>query len=351
MQLLNPLQQPGTLPELEYLNALLASAGPDVRVDVPLEVTVGQHRLPVHCIEIGSDRADAPAIGFFGGVHGVERIGAQVVLAWLHSILQRLHWDDGLHAILRDLRLVFMPLVSPGGMLARTRSNPAGVDLMRNAPVDADAHVALLLGGQRLSRHLPWYRGRPDCMEAEAKALCATVRTRLLRQPFALTVDCHSGFGTRDHLWFPYARTREPIGNVADFWALRSLFRATHPYHSIYVIEPQSRRYTTHGDVWDHLYDTHVARANAAPFLPLTLELGSWLWVKKSPSQLLSQIGMFNPLSPHRHRRILRQHTTLLDFLMRATHSHQRWLPTKAHRDTAHAQALDYWYRDRHQHA
>ena len=38
----------------------------------------------------------APVIGFFGGVHGVERIGTQVLISWLHSLVHRLDWDDQL---------------------------------------------------------------------------------------------------------------------------------------------------------------------------------------------------------------------------------------------------------------
>jgi hypothetical protein len=79
----------------------------------------------------------APAIGYFGGVHGLERIGADVVIAYLQSIVQRLRWDTTLHAQFEKLRMVFVPVVNPGGMLLRTRANPNGVDLMRNAPLDA----------------------------------------------------------------------------------------------------------------------------------------------------------------------------------------------------------------------
>lgn len=345
MERLKPLQKSGSLPELDYLSGLVELGGRHLRSDVVATVPCDGREWPVHCLEMGSTDPSAPAIGFFGGVHGVERIGTQVVLAFLHALLCRMEWDSALREMLAHIRMVFMPLVNPGGMLHRTRSNPAGVDLMRNAPVDAEGSVARFLGGQRLSRRLPWYRGPGNRdMEPEARALCQVVEERLLGQSFALTVDCHSGFGTHDHLWFPYAYTRKPIESLAEIYALRCLFRDTYPYHSIYVIEPQSRHYTTHGDLWDHLYLRNRARGDGPVFLPLTLELGSWLWIKKSPSQLFSLLGIFNPLTPHRHRRILRQHTTLLDFLLHASHSYCNWLPPAEARPELESRARAYWY-------
>jgi hypothetical protein len=79
-------------------------------------------------------------------------------------------------------------------------------------------------------------------------------------------------------------------------------------------------------------------------FLPLTLEMGSWLWVKKNPRQLFSRHGMFNPLIEHRQQRVLRQHQVLLEFLSRAASGFGRWLPTTQAREQHHAQALQDWY-------
>ena len=81
-------------------------------------------------------------MGYFGGVHGLERIGAGVVIAYLQSLVMRLQWDSALHKQLESVCLVFMPIVNAGGMALGTRANPDGVDLMRNAPVDAHARAA-----------------------------------------------------------------------------------------------------------------------------------------------------------------------------------------------------------------
>ncbi|HEY0975042.1 MAG TPA: M14 family zinc carboxypeptidase [Solimonas sp.] len=339
----------GEFPELDVLRALIQRAGDRLRSEIVCEVRANGETLPVYCLELGHAPPDAPAVGFFGGIHGVERIGTQVLLAFLHALIERLHWDDSLMQLLERVRLVFMPLINPGGMRLRRRANPAGVDLMRNAPVDADHEVSMWLGGQRWSNTLPWYRGRVGApMEPEAQALCRVVEERLLSRPFSLALDCHSGFGAKDRIWFPYARTRQPIDCLPEIYALRSMFRSTHPYHSFYVIEPQARQYTTHGDLWDHLYDRSRAlggdAAGATTFIPLTLEMGSWLWVKKRPAQLFSVLGLFNPVVPHRHQRILRQHLTFFDFLIRAATSHARWRPAADLRPALMEAATAYWY-------
>ncbi len=155
--------------------------------------------------EFGNPSPDVPAVGFFGGIHGLERIGTQVLLAFLHSLLRRLRWDQVLQRQLAAIRLVFMPLVNPAGMWRGTRSNPHGVDLMRNAPVESHELVPYLLGGQRISARLPWYRGAAGaCMEIENQAVCSVVEEELSSREFSLALDCHSGFGLRDRIWFPY---------------------------------------------------------------------------------------------------------------------------------------------------
>jgi murein tripeptide amidase MpaA len=133
---------------------------------------------------------------FFGGVHGLERIGAEVVIAFLQNLVMRLSWDSALLKQLETMRLVFMPIVNPGGMRMGTRANPQGVDLMRNSPIEAQASVPFMVGGQRLSPRLPWYRGEfGKAMEAENQAVCQVVHSELLSRQFSISLDCHSGFG------------------------------------------------------------------------------------------------------------------------------------------------------------
>lgn len=122
---------------------------------------------------LGSADPDRPALGIFGGIHGLELIGAEVALEFLRHLVMRLAWDEDLHHLLGRLRLVFMPLVQSGRDLARHARKPE-----RRRP---DAQLAgrearepaFLLGGQRISRFLPWYRGRLGA--AMENALCAIV--------------------------------------------------------------------------------------------------------------------------------------------------------------------------------
>jgi hypothetical protein len=329
------------LPELAALEAVLEAGAR--RLQVEQSVSAPPSALPVYAITLGNPAPDAPGVGFFGGVHGLERIGAQVVIAWLANLVARLDWDETLHRQLQSVRLLFMPLVNPGGMQRGTRANPRGVDLMRNAPVDASHPVPALVGGQRLSAGLPWYRGRRgEPMEPESAALCSLVARELLPRPFALVLDCHSGFGLRDRIWFPYAHCPRPMPHLAELHALQGIFDASHAQHP-YVFEPQSRQYLAHGDLWDHLHLRSVEQGGG-PFLPLTLEMGSWLWVKKNPRQLFSRAGLFNPLLAHRQDRVLRRHLPLLEFLLRAAIAWRAWVPAGEARARHHEQAMRRWY-------
>lgn len=332
------------LAELQEIERILAGAGGDLHGEVACSVRHLGGELPVYAIALGNPDPALPAVGYFGGVHGLERIGSRVVIAFLQSLAMRLPWDTSLQQLLRQVRVLFMPLVNPGGMARGTRANPAGVDLMRNAPVQCADPVPLLVGGQRISAGLPWYRG-PDGapMQPESQALCDWVRRELHGRPFSIALDCHSGFGMRDRVWFPFAHRRAPIAALPELHALHGIFAASNAHHH-YVFEPQSRQYLTHGDLWDHLV-LQAEQAAAGVFLPLTLEMGSWLWVKKNPRQLFSRQGIFNPLIAHREQRVLRRHLPLLDFVLRAAASHAQWLPRGAQRDDHAERARALWYR------
>lgn len=331
------------LPELITLKRLIDAGGRHMAVDTPCTIEMDGRQFPVYTIALGNPSPDVPALGFFGGIHGLERIGTQVILSFMESILARLRWDSTLHQQLESMRLVFMPLVNPGGMWQATRCNPQGVDLMRNAPLSAVDRVPFMLGGQHYSARLPWYRGPVGApMEPESRAVCELVERELLSRQFSMALDCHSGFGLRDRIWFPYAHTAAPIAHLADVSALEGLFSESYPNHN-YVFEPQSRQYRTHGDLWDYLYLNGTSYSERV-FLPLTLEMGSWLWVKKNPRQLFDRVAMFNPTAAHRLQRVLRRHLIWFDFLMRAVNSHGRWLPEGLARKQQHRRALVQWY-------
>ena len=99
-------------------------------------------------------------------------------------------------------------------------------------------------------------------------------------------------------------------------YSLKTLFDRSYANH-FYRIEPQARQYTTHGDLWDYIYDSYFEKKNDVGnyFLPLTLEMGSWMWIKKNPRQI------FN------------------------VHSPESWLKMSfEHKKALEQEALEYWY-------
>lgn len=317
------------LAELAETEHLLRALPDTARVETICNVEVEGRSLPVHAIHIGAlHDPDAPRLAYIGGVHGLESIGTKILLAHLGTLVSGLRWDEHLRDLLRRIRLLFVPMLNPAGVLLHRRSNANGVDLMRNAPVEAEESGSpfWLFRGHRLAPWLPWFRGSDGQMEAESAALCALAERELFDAPFAMVLDVHSGFWGQDRIWFPYARSRRPFPDAPEVLALKVLLDETYPNHR-YVVEPQSVRYTTHGDLWDYLYDRHRELGGRGLFLPLTLELGASAWLKKNPRQALTRRGFFHPVKHHRVTRLLRRHASLLELLMRCTYAHANWLP------------------------
>jgi hypothetical protein len=67
---------------------------------------------PVYSLTLGSRDPNAPTLLLTGGIHGIERIGSQVLIAWLETLLERLQWDTGLQQQLQQLQLVVMPIIA-----------------------------------------------------------------------------------------------------------------------------------------------------------------------------------------------------------------------------------------------
>jgi predicted deacylase len=318
------------------------------RVSTLVEIPYQDQMLPIHCFDFGGGKEDAPTFLLAAGVHGLERIGTRVVLSYLKTLVNMYQWDEVTRHMLSRVRLVVVPLINPVGMLLNRRSNGNGVDLMRNSPTEALLGEKLnIASGHRISSKLPWYRGRiGDPMEHESQAIVDLVLKEICaKSSTVIALDVHSGFGSIDRLWFPYAKTRQPFPELADVYSLSKLLDHAYPNH-IYCIEPQSSSYTTHGDLWDHIYDRNLELNKNCRLLPLTLELGSWLWVKKNPRQLFSAMGIFNPLIPHRQQRILRRHLNLLDFLLRAAAAGDRWVVTNLEKRQEYSKLASLrWYR------
>ncbi|MCB0362695.1 MAG: DUF2817 domain-containing protein, partial [Bdellovibrionales bacterium] len=121
---------PGFFPEMLELESLMQEFPQFLRVTQVNQVEYRHKTFPLYCLEIGSDSPKAPTFGLFGGVHGLERIGTQVILVFLRSYLSALTWDKTCQDRLSQSRLVLMPIVNPVGMFHFRRSNGNNVDLM-----------------------------------------------------------------------------------------------------------------------------------------------------------------------------------------------------------------------------
>lgn len=275
-------------------------------------------KYPLVSVHYGN--SNGPTLLLLGGVHGLERIGAELTLSLLNSFQQRLEWDQVLIDMLKKIQLVFIPLVNPVGYFNTTRSNANGVDIMRNAPIESKEKVPFLLGGHKYSNKIPWFMG--EKVEVETQFVLDVLQNILHNSDCVISMDIHSGFGFKDQLWFPYAHSKTPFSHLNEMFLFFELFEKTHPYH-IYKIEPQSKNYLTHGDLWD--YGLLNFKKSNQVYIPLTLEMGSWIWVKKNPLQIFSKTGLFNPIKEHRINRTLRRHRPFFDFILHSLVSNQTW--------------------------
>jgi hypothetical protein len=282
---------------------------------------------PIWGLSLGSQDPKAPTLALVAGVHGLEKIGTQVLIAYLSTLLHQATWDKNFQKVLNEVRIVSIPILNPTGMAKNIRSNYNGVDLMRNSPIESNEPTTRpLVSGHRLGPFLPWFRGKNE-MEVESRTLIEFMTKEALQSKVCLSIDFHSGFGMKDRLWFPYAKSKEPFPDWNQVMALKDLFKKSYPYH-IYKIESQSDSYTTHGDLWDYIYEIHRESEEFKnnTFIPWTLEMGSWMWVKKNPFQLLNPLGLFNPIKAHRFDRVMRRHILLIDFFLKAVRNPESWM-------------------------
>jgi Zinc carboxypeptidase len=333
-----------SFPELAQLEAIIETADDLIRVEVVSQVNYEDRLLPLYCIQMGSEKPEAPVLAFFGGIHGLEKIGSEILFAYLQTVISLLDWDKEFQHRLEQCRLIFFPMVNPAGIMLGTRCNGNGIDLMRNSPIKC-AGERTLYSGHRLSPRLPWYQGNSEKMEIEAVTVCEVVRNYIFDSSLAFILDLHSGFGIHDRLWFPYAYSHMPFPNLAQIYAWKRLFDRSYPNH-FYKIEPTSVEYLIEGDLWDYLYLEHRQKQSGKGlFLPMTLEMGSWLWLRKNPRHLFSRHGFFHPLLPHRRQRILRRHFTLFDFLLRSLLNPEAWaFMGDDQKNADQGSAMDLWY-------
>lgn len=333
------------VPEYLELDKIIVQNADVIAVEQLASVKINDIKLPIPLLTIGNPETSHTTLLITASIHGVERIGTQALLAWLQSLVQRYRWDSLWRSQFeQEVALVILPMVNPTGMYLNKRSNVNGVDINRHAPIEAEDPVPFLLGGQRFSPKLPWYRGKKNSqVETEFTVLEDVIERFTHQNKPVLALDIHSGFGFRNQLWIPYAFRRQPISDVPLYMALKILWERNYPNHN-YLFEPQSTAYLSHGDVWDYFH--RKCQKQGKLLLPLTLEMGSWNWIKKRPIQILSFSGLFHPTVPHRHARVLRQHLGLMDFLLAATRNFDQWKPKGDQWFAMEQVALSMWYQD-----
>ncbi|MEJ0002900.1 MAG: M14 family zinc carboxypeptidase [Pararobbsia sp.] len=338
-----PASRPDSFAELDDLLSILSAAGARFSTRTVCEIQVDARPFPLLATTLGSDHPQAPRSASSAACMGSSRSARNSCSTIMRALLQRLEWDELLLQQLRVVRLVFMPIVNPGGMWAKTRSNPNGVDLMRNAPQNAEGHVPFLAGGQRIGPWLPWYRGAAGApMEPESLALLRVVKEELMSRPLSFAVDCHSGFGWgRQHL-VSLCADRPQDGPSARDVPAQDFVRTGLPASSVHLRAakpsiPSARRSLGTAPT--------TRRRRRISSCRWTLELGSWRWIRKNPTQLFSRVGIFNPVMAHRTQRVLRRHVNFLDFLTRAAFASHRWLPQGAARQILLERATQHWQR------
>lgn len=290
-------QKPGLGPssihsfeELRQLEALAERGSPWFELKEEAKVYRNDLSFPIYSLQNREQQPNTPLLFLVGGIHGVERIGTQTLQAFLNTVIEQLHWNDQLNTVLKRVKLVCIPIANPIGMYRKTRSNGSGVDLMRNSPIESLETSNPFVSGQSFTPNLPWYRGGSE-FEPETQVIFDVLERSVQHSKFILSLDYHSGFGFRDRIWFPYAYRKRLMTKIESIVALKLLWDRTYPNHP-YLIEPQSMQYLTHGDLWDYFYKL-FGHKSGRTFIPLTLEMGSWIWLKKRPVQLFKFEGFF----------------------------------------------------------
>lgn len=277
-------------------------------------------RFPIYVLEIGKPKAIKKNLsGLVAGVHGLETIGIRVLLDFLDDLFVRKTSVLYNEINSGDLGIVCIPILNPGGVAMKRRSNPKGVDLMRNSGVEA-VKAPFFFGGHKYSNFFPYFRG--NVLQSESRVLDRFFYEYLLpaENEMIPVVDIHSGFGTVDHVWWPYASTHEPCADEPLFQKMAHHFTDS-LNHYLYRFGPQSETYTTHGDLWDRLYDLFQkskdqnSTQTTSRFLPLTLEIGTWSDIKIDPWKIFRKRGIFNPARESKQKSIISHRKFLCDVM------------------------------------
>jgi len=301
-------------PEILQLKRLANKFGDILIMEELGEIEHKGYKSSINAFFIGhKPKPELPTIAFFSCFHGVEWIGSRVLVNFIEHLIREITWDDGIRTLTEKVNICGIPIVNPIGRIESYRSNGNGVDLMRNAPVMAE-NVLPFLGGQRISRHIPWYMGRG--LEKENEIILKFLDDYVFPSNFKFTVDIHSSFLRGSRIWIPYASGKKlPQKEAAVFRQVRKTFNGLYKYNP-YKYEKQEHIYKTHGDFWDYNFDRHN-EGNKGKYLPLTLEISSWNWSIRNIFRRWSMESLFNPFDRKESNAEYLKHILVFDFLIR----------------------------------
>ena len=300
--------------ELVQLKRMEKNFGDVVITEELGEVDYKGYRTPVNAFFIShKPRPELPTIAFFSSFHGVEWIGSRVLVNFIEHLVREIKWDEDIKSLTEKVNICGILIVNPVGRIEGYRSNGNGIDLMRNAPVKAE-HAIPLLGGQKLSKHLPWYMG--EGLEKENEIVVKFLNDYVFPSSFKMTIDIHSAFLRRSRIWIPYASGKKlPAKEAALFRQLRKTLNGIYKYNP-YKYEKQEDLYRTHGDFWDYNFDRHN-EVYSGTYLPLTLEISSWNWTIKNFLKHWSLESLFSPDTRKESNAEYIKHIMVFDFLIR----------------------------------
>ena len=297
----------------------------------------GKHEYPLYSL-ISNQQKYENIIYIIGGIHGKESIGVEIILNFLKEISNH-------KSLLNQNKIIIIPWINPIGIHRKTRSNHNSIDLMRNAQIKIDNRFGgskLPLGsGHHLSPKIPWYAGKNNLLEIEPelKALENLIysfwndQTNNLNKSVTnrnIILDLHSGYGSVDSIWYPWAYQKQNFPFMDQIIKFKLMVQENYQWQS------QSEAYLIAGDFWDymtlkfldftrsqkshsqksHSQKPHCRELENSFFIPLTLEMGSWSWIKQNPLQIFRSLGLFYPYEKNENKNVMEKHLPLLNFLL-----------------------------------
>lgn len=286
---------------------LLKALGPDGNLEQLGYSTKNKtgFRFPIYLLQYGKNTKRAIPITYLAGVHGIEAIGIQVLFDFIHYIAKSESCQEIQDAVSSGrLIFYFIPIVNPGGFVEKSRSNPAGIDLMRNSGENGEKALPFF-GGQKLSKKLPYYRG--NSMQLENRILKRFIKERVLTpNNFVPVIDIHSGYGKSNHLWWPPAGKLKPLDEEQRFQDVADFIREKQ-YINQYAMHRQNLSYRVHGDIWDLLFEESIKENSG--ILPFTLEIGTWHSIRQlwKPRDLFKPPKSIRSFAIRSHRDLLKK--------------------------------------------